>query len=174
MLDTLSKSDFSLHIFPPFQREGEWYGSAVLRIGGHDIKLMASASEQLLRNAYELASRHVSYGPDVSGCEGCSPAVPTTFVGRLADLAPYIPTQGLAPHARSACMLLLRASQGCASCVDRLQHINELAAKGDSNGVQAKTIVNGLLSMALVRKGAVQSVGRMNAAQFESFLRQLQ
>lgn len=174
MLDTLAQSDFSLHIFPPVKHGSDWYGSGVLKIGPHEVKFMAAANEGLLRQAYELAARHISYGPDVAGCEGCSPVNATTFVGQLADLAPYVPTQGLAPYAQQACTLILRAANGCASCVDKLNHINELAAQGNKTAKEAKTIVNGLLSMAMVRRGAVKRIARMNPGEFDSFLRALQ
>lgn len=174
MLSALANKSFSVHIFPPVKQGNEWYGSALLRIGDHEVKLMASASEGLMKAAYGLAAKHMSYGPTVSGCEGCSPAMPTTFVGRLAGLAPFIPTEGLAPNAQAACALLLRASAGCESCVDRLTTIHEHAATGDPTATDAKVIINGLLNMALVRQGAVQRVARMNPDEFHAFLSRLQ
>jgi len=155
------------------------------------VKALAAKHIRLERDGLTISSL-----PLAGGCQGCGaladdvpsipslpapiteappiPAHPPTFVDKLVGIAPYLPREGLAPEASQAADLIVRASQGCEACVDRLLEIQERAKQGDQEAIAAKGVINAVIQLGLVRLKAVESVARMSPEQFHAFIQRLQ
>jgi len=137
-------------------------------VGDSPIDIVARADSALLQQAYAIVRQYVSYG----GSPAPAFAPPartagTNLVQRAAEIAPYLPSEGLSGPHRDAVILLLNTAAGCAACVDRLLTIQE------GNDPLAKAALSDVLSVAQGRKDTIEVAGSLSPAEFEAFLRHL-
>ena len=158
-----------VQILPPFKKDGAWYGALVVNVNGEPVRLVASASEELLKKAYEMASQYVTYGN--VGVANKPP--PGSLRAKLIELSPYLPSEGLTLPQRKAVEVLKRAASGCESCIDAIRTVDEKAKAGDEKHRKLRKTFNEVIGQAKERRALIQKVAAMSPSEFYSFFQKV-